>query len=102
MELLKANISGRVWDDRNYDGLQATKTVTVDGKETTVVDTDAEPGIEGEEVRLSQWMYVPVDKWAQFVANHEVLPPEPARPRCSRQPRGLHRPGRVDPQYPVR
>ena len=37
VELLKANISGRVWDDRNYDGLQATKTITEDGKELSLI-----------------------------------------------------------------
>ncbi|MEE0706372.1 MAG: hypothetical protein UCH28_08335, partial [Adlercreutzia sp.] len=73
VELLKANISGRVWNDVNYDGLQATKIAMVDGESVTVVDNDAEPGIENEEIRLSQWMYVPKTKWADFVENHDDL-----------------------------
>ncbi len=73
VELLKANISGRVWDDANYDGLQATKTETVDGKTVTVVDDDAEPGIADEEIRLTQWIYVPTTKWGAFRESHADL-----------------------------
>ena len=54
----KATITGRVWEDNNYDGLQAT---TTDDEGNTVFDEAAEPGIPGQKVNITQWYWTPFD-----------------------------------------
>ena len=58
-------------------GVQATTTVTetVDGEEVTTIvpDTDKEPGIADQEMRITEWIYVSADKWRAFAANHGDL-----------------------------
>ncbi len=54
----KATITGRVWEDNNYDGLQATK---LDDEGNTVLDEEAEPGIPDQAVNITQWYWTPFD-----------------------------------------
>ena len=71
VEILKSSIAGRVWDDSaNYDGLQAT---TTNDAGQTVLDEAHEPGIPGQEMRITQWLYVKKSGWEKFVTYHSDL-----------------------------
>ncbi len=63
VEVPRSTVTGRVWQDEDYDGIQSFEAeVDEDGNEVTDAEGNpvlVEPGVPGQVVTLTQWFYDP-------------------------------------------
>ncbi len=72
----RSSITGRIWNDANYDGIQAGQMVDVIGEDQNPTGEQrfefdpSEPGMANQMVHLTQWFYVPASQWSGYKADH--------------------------------